>query len=265
MERALEAALQAAAWPAEFDLHYQPIVDLASNTVVLVEGLARWTSPRLGPVPPSRFVPVAERCGLIHGLTLLLLDKALTDIRELPPEIGLSFNLSSHDLTSSDAVSEIIAAIRRSGVAPGRLTFELTETALLADLDAASRSISLLRSLGVRVALDDFGTGYSSLGYVHRLGLDKIKIDRSFVANVDTPIGEGIVKTILHLCENLGLECIAEGVETAEQRASLQAFGCRLIQGDLIGKPVPMRQLSAETGAAAPSPPAAVADAAQAA
>ncbi|MFE1602979.1 putative bifunctional diguanylate cyclase/phosphodiesterase [Methylobacterium sp. ID0610] len=248
-ERAIEAGLQAAALSDELQLHYQPIIDLASNRVVMVEGLARWLSPRLGMVPPGQFVPVAERCGMIHALTLLLLDKALGDLPALPTGIDLSFNLSSHDLTSSEAVHDIIAVIRRSGIAPSRLTFELTETALLADLDAASRSIGLLRSLGAKVALDDFGTGYSSLGYVHRLGLDKIKIDRSFVASLDTPTGEGIVKTILHLCENLGLECIAEGVETEAQREALRGFGCRFLQGYLIGRPVPIGALTGEAWA----------------
>ncbi len=247
-ERAVEAALQAAGLEAELELHYQPVYDLASGSVRTVEALARWRSPLLGAVPPSRFIPVAERCGLIHRLTLLLLEKALGEIDHLPQAVGLSFNLSSHDLSSPEATDAIVALILRSGVAPSRLTFELTETALMADLEAAGRSVGKLRALGSRIALDDFGTGHSSLGYVHRLGLDRIKIDRSFVASVDTPTGEAIVKTILHLCTYLGLECVAEGVETEEQLDRLRGFGCRLVQGYLLGKPAPLRELCPTPG-----------------
>ncbi|MEH3147105.1 MAG: EAL domain-containing protein [Methylobacterium frigidaeris] len=239
----LEAALQTACFEDEFELHYQPILDLASRRIVLVEALARWTSPTLGPVSPARFIPAAERCGMVHTLTLALLARALRDLGELPPEVGLSFNLSSHDLISPETTGHIVDVVGRGGVAPRRLTFELTETALMMDFDAAEASIRTLRQLGSRIALDDFGTGYSSLSYVHRLGLDKIKIDRSFTAGLGTRTGESIVRTIFDLCANLGLECIAEGVETDAQLDRLRDFGCHLVQGYLIGKAMPMHLL----------------------
>jgi diguanylate cyclase (GGDEF)-like protein len=236
----LEAALQAADIEDEFDLHYQPILDLTARRIVLVEGLARWTSPTLGAVSPARFIPAAERCGMIHALTLALLTRALRDMRDLPPGIGLSFNLSSQDLISPETTVRILDVVGRSGVAPERLTFELTETALMRDFDAAEASIRTLRQRGIRIALDDFGTGYSSLSYVHRLGLDKIKIDRSFTSSLGTRTGESIVRTIFDLCANLGLECVAEGVETDDQLDRLRNFGCHLVQGYLIGKAVPL-------------------------
>ncbi|WP_245930926.1 putative bifunctional diguanylate cyclase/phosphodiesterase [Methylobacterium radiodurans] len=239
-ERAVEAALRTADLAAEMTLHYQPILDTRTGAIAMVEGLARWTSPVLGPVSPDRFIAAAERCGMIHTVTLLLLRKALADCARLPPTVGLSFNLSAHDLASPETVVAILAAVRGSGLDPRRLTLELTETALMRDFDQAKEAITALRSLGVKIALDDFGTGYSSLGYVHRLPLDKIKIDRSFMADIGTDLGRSLVSTILNLCQNLGLDGIAEGVETVEQLEAAQRYGCRYVQGYLIGRPMPI-------------------------
>jgi len=242
-ERAVEAALSTADLVAEMEMHYQPILDTATGEIAFVEGLARWTSPTLGRVPPDRFIAAAERCGMIHTMTLLLLRKALADCVGLPPAIGLSFNLSAHDLASPETMVAILAAVRQSGLNPGRLTMELTETALMRDFDQAKASINALRALGVKIALDDFGTGYSSLNYVHRLPLDKIKIDRSFMADIDTDLGCSLVSTILDLCQNLGLDGIAEGVETDEQLEAAHRHGCRYIQGYIVGKPMPIADL----------------------
>ncbi|MGC5780912.1 EAL domain-containing protein [Methylobacterium sp. NFXW15] len=244
-ERAVETALRTADLSAEMELHYQPILDTVTGAITLVEALARWTSPVLGQVGPDRFVAAAERCGLVHGLTLLLLSKALTDCRQFPNWVGLSFNLSAHDLVSPEAVQEIIATVRESGIDPRRLTLELTETALMRDFDQAKAGITSLRALGITIALDDFGTGYSSLSYVHRLPLDKIKIDRSFMAGLDTEVGGRLISTIVSLCRTLGLDGIVEGVETAAQREAVQRQGCRYIQGYLIGRPMPLRDLLA--------------------
>ena len=241
--RAVETALQSADLAAEMEMHYQPILDTATDRITTVEALARWTSPKLGRVPPDRFIAVAERCGMIHALTLLLLRKALADAARLPPEIGLSFNLSSHDLASPETVVAILAAVRQSGLDPRRITLELTETALMRDFEGAQRAITLLRALGIKIALDDFGTGYSSLNYVHRLPLDRIKIDRGFMADVETDLGRSVVSTILDLCQNLGLDGIAEGIETTEQLNAVRRHGCRYVQGYLIGMPQPMTEL----------------------
>ncbi|GJE52823.1 hypothetical protein GOFOIKOB_5897 [Methylobacterium tardum] len=242
-ERAVEAALRVADLAAEMEMHYQPILDTRSGAIALVEGLARWTSPTLGRVSPDRFIAAAERCGMIHTVTLLLLHKALGDCARLPPAVGLSFNLSAHDLASPETVIAILAAVRLSGLDPRRLTLELTETALMRDFEQAKDAIITLRALGIKVALDDFGTGYSSLGYVHRLPLDKIKIDRSFMADIDTDLGCSLISTIIDLCQNLGLDGIAEGIETADQLDAAQRHGCRYVQGYLLGKPMPIVDL----------------------
>ena len=242
-ERAVEAALRTTDLAAEMEMHYQPILDTETGAIALVEGLARWTSPTLGRIPPDRFIAAAERCGMIHAMTLLLLRKALADCARLPPAIGLSFNLSAHDLASPETMVAILATVTGSGLNPRRLTMELTETALMRDFDQAKAAINMLRALGIQIALDDFGTGYSSLGYVHRLPLDKIKIDRSFMADIDTDRGSSLVSTILDLCQNLGLDGIAEGVETVDQLEAARRHGCRYIQGYLVGKPMPMADL----------------------
>jgi diguanylate cyclase (GGDEF)-like protein len=243
LERSVETALRGADLAAEMTMHYQPILDTATGEIVLVEGLARWTSPTLGRVPPDQFVAAAERCGLIHTVTLLLLRKALTDGARLPPTVGLSFNLSAHDLASAETMAAILDTVRASGFDPRRLTLELTETALMRDFDQAKAAITTLRALGIKVALDDFGTGYSSLGYVHRLPLDKIKIDRSFMADIDTTLGCSLLSTILNLCQNLGLDGIAEGIETEEQLEAARRQGCRYVQGYLVGRPMPIGDL----------------------
>ena len=247
-ERAIEAALHSPDLAREIEVQVQPILDLRTNRVVMVEGLARWTHATLGRIAPDRFIAAAERCGAIHRLTTTLLRRALTDAARLPPEIGLSFNLSSHDLASSETVIAIMEIVRASGFDPRRLTLELTETALMRDFERACDAITLLRALGIQIALDDFGTGYSSLSYVHRLPLDKVKIDRSFMADLHAPRGERIVATILDFCRNLDLPCIVEGVETEGQLAILRRLGCRSVQGYLIGRPVRMTALLERLG-----------------
>ncbi|WP_457107510.1 putative bifunctional diguanylate cyclase/phosphodiesterase [Methylobacterium sp. P5_C11] len=242
-EQAVETGLRTADLAAEMALHYQPILDTGTGRIAFVEGLARWTSPSLGRVAPDRFIAAAERCGMIHTVTLLLLRKALADCARLPPGIGLSFNLSAHDLASPETVLAILAAVRGSGLDPRRLTLELTETALMRDFEHAKAAITTLRSLGIQIALDDFGTGYSSLGYVHRLPLDKIKIDRSFMADIDTDRGCSLVSTILDLCRNLNLDGIAEGIETQAQLDVARRHGCRYVQGYHIGRPMPLDEL----------------------
>jgi diguanylate cyclase (GGDEF)-like protein len=237
-ERTIEDALHSPDLAQQFEVHVQPILDLRTNRVVMVEGLARWTHPTLGRVAPDRFIAAAERCGAIHRLTATLLRKALADAARLPPDIGLSFNLSSHDLVSRETVAAILAIVGESGFDPRRLTLELTETALMRDFERAREGITLLRALGIRIALDDFGTGYSSLSYVHRLPLDRVKIDRSFMADLHSARGERIVATILDFCRNLDLSCVVEGVETEEQLEILHRLGARFVQGYLIGKPM---------------------------
>ena len=238
-ERAVEATLLAADLEAEMEVHFQPIVELATGRDVAMEALARWTSPDLGPMPPDRFIEIAERTGLIRTLTPVLLRKALAHAASWPAELTLSFNLSAHDIVSPETVARVIALIQRSGVDPARITLEITETAVMRDFDLARRHIVALRAIGMRIALDDFGAGYSSLGCVHRLPLDRIKVDRAFMRDgSDDADGRKVVRTILDLCTTLHLECVVEGVETAEQSALVTELGGRYAQGYHFARPL---------------------------
>ncbi|MDE1172834.1 MAG: EAL domain-containing protein [Parvibaculaceae bacterium] len=254
-ERAIEAALQSADLEDELHVRFQPILCTRTLAVLGVEALGRWTSPTIGAVSPDRFITTAERLGIIHSISATLFGKALAEFSEMPQAIGLSFNLSALDIVSQPTVARLIEMIERNGIDPKRITFELTETALMQDFDAAVRGIRSLRALGSRIALDDFGSGYSSLGYLRRLPLDKVKVDRTFVADMDEASGHNILTAILGLCQTLELDCIVEGVETDAQLASLRELGYRLAQGYLFAEPmrldtclVWMRRHTAGTG-----------------
>lgn len=181
---------------------------------------------------------------MIQSITLTLLGKALADFAKLPESIGLSFNLSAHDIVSPSTIAKVLDLIKMSPVDPKRIAFELTETAVMSDYDAAVTGIRALRELGIRVALDDFGTGYSSLSYLRQLPLDKVKVDRSFVSDINKPSGRNIVAAIVGLCRTLQLELIIEGVETDGQLIALQALGCGLAQGYLLAKPMGIADLT---------------------
>ena len=240
----VEQSLRHADLESELALHFQPIFDVERGAVVMFEALARWDSPRLGRVPPDVFIRVAERSDLINRLTQTLLRKALAAALTWPSAVRLSFNLSVRDLISDDALMAIIGIIQNSGVAAGRIDLEVTETALMRDLDQSSKALRMLKALGIGISLDDFGTGYSSLSYVHRLPIDKIKIDRSFIGDIATDQScRAIVKTMLDMCRNLELTCIIEGMETPEQAGILRGLGCTVMQGYLFGKPMPAQEV----------------------
>ncbi|MBI1685489.1 putative bifunctional diguanylate cyclase/phosphodiesterase [Caulobacter hibisci] len=236
----IEQALRHADMDTEFRLAFQPLVDIRSERTVGFEALARWTSPTLGVVSPGDFVPVAERSGLIARMSPVLLSWALDAAKTWPEDQRLSFNLSVRDIASPEQIARIIEIIELSGVDPGRIDLEVTETAVMRDFDQAARSLAALKALGVRIALDDFGAGYSSLSYVHRLPIDKLKIDGSFMRGLGAADKRrAIVKTILDLCRNLGLDCVVEGVEEPEQLVLLRPLGCRVVQGFLFARPMP--------------------------
>jgi diguanylate cyclase (GGDEF)-like protein len=242
----IERCLRSADFDAEMSLHFQPIVDVTRDKVVAFEALARWVSPTLGRVAPDAFIKVAERSDLINKLTRTLLRAALAEARTWPDDVRISFNLSMRDLTSPEAIAGIVAIVESSGVAPGRLDLEVTETALIQDFETADESLRRLKALGVGISLDDFGTGYSSLSYVQQFPIDKIKIDRSFVRDVETkPSCRAIVKSVIDLCRNLKLTCIVEGMETREQVRVLRALGCTTMQGYLFGRPMPANEVRA--------------------
>ena len=235
----IEQALQNADLDAELSLQFQPIVHIADGSLVAFEALARWQSPVLGAVSPAVFIPVAERSGLIGTLTKILLRKALATAAQWPAHVRISFNLSAHDLATPENVLQLIALIHGSGVAPGRIDIEITETATSYDFAQAHTAVSTLKALGVGISLDDFGTGYSSLSHVHRLPLDKIKIDRSFVTDIESDAASRkIVRSLLTLCKDLKITCIVEGVETEAQLKVLTKLGCAFVQGYYFARPM---------------------------
>ncbi|MCQ0988973.1 putative bifunctional diguanylate cyclase/phosphodiesterase [Jiella marina] len=244
-DRAVEATMRTIDLDAEMSVVFQPILDGASDRIVSVEALGRWASPVLGDVRPDVFVTVAERAGLIHDLTLVLFRKALSVATTLPQDIKLSFNLSAHDVTNSGTILALVTLVRKADIDPSRLIFELTETAVIRDFKAAEAAIQLLRSLGAEVALDDFGTGYSSLSHLHRLPIDRVKIDRSFMSDYASPSGRNLLQSIRVLCSAMELKCTAEGVECAEQVAVLKELGYRYFQGYYFARPMPADALKA--------------------
>jgi diguanylate cyclase (GGDEF)-like protein len=242
----LERCLRDADLEAEISLCFQPIVDVARGATVAFEALARWRSPALGAVAPDVFIRIAERGDLINTLTRMLLRKALAAARTWPDDIHVSFNLSMRDLGSREAIVNIVAIIENSGIAPGRIAFEVTETTLIQDFEQANASLQTLKALGVGISLDDFGTGYSSLSFVRRFPIDTIKIDRSFVKDVETDDScRAIVKSVIDMSRNLRLGCIVEGMETPDQVRLLRRLGCRTMQGYFFGRPMPAAEIPA--------------------
>lgn len=234
-----EQALRRVDIEQEFSLVFQPVIHLPSQRTVAFEALARWHSPKLGDVSPYRFIPVAERIGMINRLTPPLLRKALLAANSWPEHVRLSFNLSAHDCGSDDVARQIIKVIVDSGFDPGRLDLEITETALMQDLPQVQRTVNSLRELGCGISLDDFGTGYSSLSQLHSLAFTKIKIDRSFVTNLhEKPASYKIVKSLVALSLDMQLECIVEGVETRAELDALTSLGCALVQGYFYSRPM---------------------------
>jgi diguanylate cyclase (GGDEF)-like protein len=235
----IEQALKVADFARELDVVFQPIVDIRNERVIGFEALARWSSPVIGPVSPSLFIPVAERAGIISRLTRPLLEKALTAAQQWPADMRLSFNLSAYDLSSAEGTLIVVSTIEKSGFDARRLDVEITETAFMHDFSQVQQSIEVLRSLGCGISLDDFGTGYSSLSRLHALPLTKIKVDRGFVTNLhERPASYKIVKSLLALSGDMRVDCIVEGVETKEEMATLRKLGGALVQGYFYSPPI---------------------------
>ena len=237
---ALEQALHRAVANSEIAVHFQPTVDLATGRICGFESLARWTDPRLGPIEPSIFIPAAERIGLMDRLSRDLLRKAAAAAARWPTDVALSFNLPAVQLVRPDAASAIVATLEEHGFPPSRFEIELTEAAVMKDLEAACATIDAVREAGIRVTLDDFGAGRSSLAQVRDLALDKIKIDKTFVDRVclDPKIA-GLTRSIVDLARRLGLPCVAEGIERPEQLEALRLAGCAGGQGWLFASAMP--------------------------
>ncbi len=242
----LERALREAKLEDELYLLFQPQKDMARDRVVSFEALARWQSPTLGPVRPDQFIRAAERAGLIQSVTRILFAKALDAIELWPSDITVSFNLSAQDLADRAFIFSLVADVARRGIAPSRIEFEITETAVMKDIAASRVLLEDLSSAGFKIALDDFGSGYSSFEYIDQLPLDKVKIDKSFVRKVAaSPTSREIVAGVITLCRNLGLKCVLEGVETEAEMEILSPLSPPLIQGYLFGKPMSQRDVLA--------------------
>lgn len=251
---ALRAALQA----HQLEVHYQPVIDLATGRVVSAEALLRWNHPEEGVIWPADFISVAEENGSIAAIGGWALRAACSEAvkwGERGPSV--SVNVSTRQLADDDLYDVVAEALQRSGLAPGRLTLEVTETAVMEDAEHAVRVLRRLKSLGVAIAVDDFGTGYSSLVYLKRLPVDKLKIDRSFIDRLPEDAEDtAIVSSVVSLAQAVGLEVIAEGVETDAQWEALSALGCDFGQGFLWGHPLPAREATARFRAADPWPTA---------
>lgn len=240
----VESLLKQADLEKELSVVFQPIVDIRDHATIGFEALARWDSPALGRVSPARFIPIAERAGMVGTLTRPLLRKALNAAFEWDPSMRLAFNLSAHDLNSSEGLLGVIDIILSSGFDPRRLDLEITETAFTHDFEQVTQSVETLRRLGCGISLDDFGTGYSSLTRLHALPLTKFKIDRSFVTNLhQRPASYKIVKSLLTLSADMGLDCVIEGVETEDELTAIGALGGTSVQGYLFSPPLPADQV----------------------
>jgi diguanylate cyclase (GGDEF)-like protein len=240
----LEADLRHALEEQQLRLHYQPQLDLASGQIVGLEALVRWQHPQRGLVSPAQFIPMAEESGLIVPLGDWVLREACRQIKAWETQ-GLAprqtaVNISAVQLSRSDLVNTVRQALTQADLPPHRLELEITESCLVVDRDRAIHSLGELRGLGLRLSVDDFGTGYSSLAYLQQLAVHKLKVDISFVRDITTnPGNASIVRAIIALGHSLGLEIVAEGVETAEQAAQLRELGCQVIQGYLVSRPLP--------------------------
>ena len=242
--RALEGDLRQALAQGQLHLVYQPQVDIKTLQVTGVEALLRWAHPTRGNIPPVEFIPVAEETGLIIPIGAWVLAQACRDAVQWPAHVRIAVNVSSVQFTRRALLSEVTAALSEAGLNARRLEIEITESVLLQDQKQAVGLLTELRAQGVRVAMDDFGTGYSSLSYLRSFAFDRIKIDRSFVHDVDSnPEARAIVRAIAGLGANLGMAVTVEGVETLEQLRIMRAEACTEIQGYLFSKPLPATEI----------------------
>ncbi len=230
----------------ELTLAFHPIINIETGETACVEALARWSNAALGAVEPNVFIKAAERSGQIGQVTSILLKRALKLAETWPEHMRMSFNLSFNDIASREAAQTIIKIIKDSNIDPRRLDFEVTESAVMKNIVQGELTLNQLKGLGASISLDDFGCGHSSLSHVHRLPLDKIKIDRMFVAEAGMNTrAENIIKSVVELCNTLNLECIVEGMETEAQLRALHQLGCRYAQGYLFCRPIPEDQIEA--------------------
>ncbi|WP_201834571.1 putative bifunctional diguanylate cyclase/phosphodiesterase [Microvirga zambiensis] len=242
--RVLEVDLRKAMGNDEFELYYQPQINIEANEIGGFEALLRWHHPERGLVPPAEFIPVIEDTGLIGPLGDWIIEEACKEAASWPRDINVAVNLSPIQFRNRGLVQSVTRALAISGLAPHRLELEITESVLLQDSETTVSTLHQLRRLGVRIAMDDFGTGYSSLSYLRSFPFDKIKIDQSFVREMSQRTDcLAIVQSVANLGASLGMPTVAEGIETEDQLRQIQAAGCTDAQGYYFGRPKPAREL----------------------
>jgi diguanylate cyclase (GGDEF)-like protein len=244
----LQNALRPALARGQFELHYQPRIDLSTMAITGFEALVRWQHPELGRVQPGEFIGIAEETGLIIGIGNWVLQQACRQTRGLIDEFGrpvrVSVNVSARQLAQPGFVDEVRSALASTGLAPSSLELELTESALIENLDRAAAMLGELNALGVKLAVDDFGTGYSGLAYLRRFPIDILKLDRSFVLCEDGRISAfDFIKAFVDMAHALRMSVVAEGVETTEVLDFLRAANCDEVQGYLLARPMPFADL----------------------
>jgi diguanylate cyclase (GGDEF)-like protein/PAS domain S-box-containing protein len=227
----------------QFELYYQPIIQLDDDGLGGFEALIRWRHPQRGLISPMDFIPVAEETGLIVPIGEWVLREACRTAAEWPPHLKIAVNLSVCQFRHNSLLASVVLALDESGLHPGRLEIEITESVFLADVEQSLPLLRALKELGIRIAIDDFGTGYSSFSYLRAFAFDKIKLDRSFVAGIETDPGNlAIVRAVVGIGSGFNATTLAEGVETVEQLQRLHAEGFGEVQGFLLGKPMPRAQ-----------------------
>jgi EAL domain-containing protein (putative c-di-GMP-specific phosphodiesterase class I) len=242
--RVMEQDLRKALPSGEFELYYQPVVNLASGEISGFEALIRWNHPKQGLVAPNAFIPLAEEIGFIVPVGEWVIRQACATAAQWPDHLHVAVNISAAQFRNPGLMQVIVGALAASGLAPTRLEIEITETVLLQNKETTLAVLHQLRELGVRIAMDDFGTGYSSLTYLQSFPFDKIKIDRSFVKDITENSGSlNIVRAVAALANGMGMTATAEGVETQEQLDKITCEGCTEMQGFLFSKPLPMPEI----------------------
>jgi EAL domain-containing protein (putative c-di-GMP-specific phosphodiesterase class I) len=244
----LENDLRRAIETRQFALHYQPKVDAVTGGILGVEALLRWHHPERGWIPPGTFIPLAEETGMMLPLGDWAIGEACRQIRDWGSrgfgQLCVAVNVSTMQFSRDDFIESVLAAVREHGVNPQRLELEITESLLMRNIEEVTDSLRRLRNAGIRISIDDFGTGYSSLGYLNQFPVDTLKIDRSFVKDLQVSSDDAaICAAIIAMARELHLTTVAEGVELVEQVQFLRQQGCDQIQGFLFSKPLPAAEL----------------------
>lgn len=230
----------------EFELYYQPIIRLDNDSLSGFEALIRWRHPKRGLIAPAEFIPVAEETGMIVPIGDWVLREACRTASQWPGDLKIAINLSVYQFRHASLLASVVAVLDETGLYPGRLEIEVTESVLLSEVEQSLSLLRALKELGIRIAIDDFGTGYSSLSYLRSFSFDKIKLDRSFVAGMETDPGNlAIVRAVVGIASGFNAVTLAEGIETEEQLAKLRAEGYHEVQGFLLGRPMPREQAEA--------------------